>query len=190
MPEAAIILSGPLWVREFPTSRSTRDLVSPFRENVDRFLAALEAAGVTILIEATLRPPARAHLMHYAWRIAREDLDPRSIPVHPGIPIDWCHRDSAGQPCFAAAFAAAQAMVEAYDIVYRPAVTSVHCEGRAIDLTLTWPGDIEVKDTTGRAVAVRGSPRNCNHPTLHAIGATYGVLKLVRDTPHWSDNGR
>jgi hypothetical protein len=24
---------------------------------------------------------------------------------------------------------------------------------------------------------------------LHALGATYGVIKLVSDPPHWSDDG-
>jgi hypothetical protein len=25
---------------------------------------------------------------------------------------------------------------------------------------------------------------------LHVLGASYGVLKLVTDAPHWSHNGR
>lgn len=182
--------SGPQWVRCFPTSRSTADLTADFRAKVDRFLAALTAAGVTVLIEATRRPFARAHLMHYAFRIAREDFDPRLVPPLDGVPIDWTHRQPDGRPNLPAAFAAAQDMVAAYDIVYRPALASMHIDGRAIDLTLIWSGDIVVLDAAGRPVAVNGEPRSCDHPRLHEIGGSYGVYKLLRDRPHWSDNGR
>ncbi|MGH7145888.1 MAG: peptidoglycan-binding domain-containing protein [Planctomycetota bacterium] len=188
LPPARV--SGPAWVREFPTSRSTDGLASPFREQVERFLAALAAAGITVVIEAGFRPPERAHLMHFAFRIAREDFDPRQVPVQGNIPIDWAHRRADGSADLPRAFAAAQAMVEAYEIVYRPALHSVHCEARAIDLTLDWAGDIVVRDAANHAIPVQGGPRNCNHPGLHAIGATYGVIKLVRDTPHWSADGR
>jgi hypothetical protein len=81
-------------------------------------------------------------------------------------------------------------MVAAYDIVYRPALQSKHIEGLAIDLTLLWSGDIVVHDAAGQPVPVAGEPRSCDHPALHQIGASYGVHKLLRDRPHWSDNGR
>lgn len=53
-------LSGAAWVARFPTSRSTDDLTSPFRENCVAFLASLRAANASVTVSATLRPPNRA----------------------------------------------------------------------------------------------------------------------------------
>jgi peptidoglycan hydrolase-like protein with peptidoglycan-binding domain len=44
----------------FPTSRSISDLVSPFREKVQRFQQAMINAGVQTIVTATYRPPERA----------------------------------------------------------------------------------------------------------------------------------
>lgn len=64
----------------------------------------------------------------------------------------------------------AQEMVTAYRLAYRPSLTSRHIEGRAIDMSVTrWR-----RTTTA----------------LHDLGATFGVVKLVSDPPHWSDDGR
>lgn len=66
--------------------------------------------------------------------------------------------------------AGAAEMVEGYGLAYQPSLTSRHIQRRAIDMTITgW---------TGTASA------------LHALGASYGVHKLVSDLPHWSDDGR
>src|SRR5260370_386030 len=70
-------LSGAQWVNQFPTSASTDTLVQPLRGNVNRFIAALNAAGAPVHISATLRPPRRAYLMHYSYRIAHQGLNPQ-----------------------------------------------------------------------------------------------------------------
>jgi SH3-like domain-containing protein len=65
-------LSGAGWVAKFPTSTSTTDLVDPFKTNASSFIAALQSAGATVSIGATLRPKQRAYLMHWSFRIAKQ----------------------------------------------------------------------------------------------------------------------
>ncbi len=57
-------------------------------------------------------------------------------------------------------------------------------------MTIGWNGTIKVKDRQGKAREV-GAPRSGDtNPDLLGIGAGYGVIKLVSDPPHWSDDGR
>lgn len=63
----------------------------------------------------------------------------------------------------------AEEMVAAYGLAYRPSLTSRHIDGLAIDLDIDgWTGTLS---------------------DLYALGATFGVHKLVRDPPHWSVDG-
>ncbi|MBM3740026.1 MAG: peptidoglycan-binding domain-containing protein [Acidobacteria bacterium] len=182
--------SGPLWVGRFPTSKVASDLAAPFRGNVERFIAALTAAGAHVAIEATLRPPERAYMMHYAYRIAKEGLDPARIPVKPGVSIQWLHRNSANGPDIAASRTAALKMVEAFGIVHRPALQSRHSEGKAIDMIVRWTGGLRVRDANGVEQLITSLPRDgSRNVDLHRVGASYGVLKLVSDPPHWSLDG-
>jgi hypothetical protein len=81
-------------------------------------------------------------------------------------------------------------MCDLFQIAFEPSLTSRHIEGRAIDMTIGWNGTIKVKDRQGKAREV-GAPRSGDtNPDLHRIGAGYGVIKLVSDPPHWSDDGR
>ncbi|HEU4326647.1 MAG TPA: glycoside hydrolase family protein [Roseiflexaceae bacterium] len=188
---AARELSGEQWVARFPTSRSTADLAGDFGGNVDRFIEALRAAGASVRISATLRPPERAFLMHYAWRIAQGDINPADVPAREGVEIDWVHRNAQGRPDRAASRAAAQRMVDAYEIVHRPSLTSRHTEGLAIDMTITWSGTLSIANAEGETVRIASTPRTgAGNTELHAVGATYGVQKLASDPPHWSSDGR
>ena len=64
----------------------------------------------------------------------------------------------------------ARAMVSGYGLVHRPSLTSRHIEGKAIDMRVDgWTG------TTSE---------------LHHLGASYGVIKLASDPPHWSTDGK
>ncbi len=183
-------LSGPQWVARFPTSRNTADLTPAFQLAVNRFIAALRAAGANIIISATYRPVERAFLMHYSFRIAREGFDPNNVPQQAGIEICWLHRDNNGNPNLGDSRAAAEQMVQAYNIVHRPALVSRHTQRRAIDMTITWAGDLAITDGNGIVVNINSLPRNgANNADLHAVGASYGVIKLVGDAPHWSDDG-
>jgi len=182
--------SGPDWVKLFPTSVSTHDLIPSFRKSVEGFLDALRQAGTSVRINATYRPPERAYLMHYAYRIAREGLDPVTIRSFWGLPIRWLHLDSEGDPDLPASVQAAEKMVRAYGIAYAPAMYSTHTEGRAIDMTITWDGDLHILNATGQLVNITSEPRNgADNSVLHTVGASYKVIKMVGDAPHWSDDG-
>jgi hypothetical protein len=183
-------LSGPAWVARFPTSRSVDDLAQPFSGHARRFLAALDDAGASVSIAATLRPPNRAFLMHYAWVIARESFDPASVPARAGVSIRWLHTDTQGRPDVPASRRAAQRMVDGYQIVHRPSLESRHTQGLAIDMNITWNGTLTIADAQGHAVAIAGVPRTvAGNSPLQTIGASYGVHKLRTDPPHWSSDG-
>ena len=56
---------------------------------------------------------------------------------------------------------------------------------------VAWRGSREFpqRDANG-AVKSIGAPRSGNTNTaLHKVGASYKVVKLLSDPPHWSDNG-
>ncbi len=182
--------SGAAWVTRFPTSQSTDDLTPVFREEVNRFISALRAANASVRISETYRSRERAYLMHYAYAIARENLSPASVPALEGVNICWLHRDAEGNPGLPASKKAAEQMVTAFNIAFKPTLDSPHIERRAIDMTIAWQGDLKIVDGMGKLVVVKSEPRNGNNAELHKVGATYGVIKLVSDPPHWFDDGR
>jgi hypothetical protein len=102
-------LSGPIWVQRFPTSDSVSDLAPAFATAVGNFIGSLRAGGAGISIAATLRPPERAYLMHYAGRVGRDSLDAEDVPAMAGVDIDWVHRDRRGRPDATASRSAALA---------------------------------------------------------------------------------
>jgi len=181
--------SGVAWVERFPTSRSTDTLVDGFRQKCDAFLAALKDAGAVVDINATLRPPERAYLMHWSFVINTGEVEPEDVPRHAGVDIDWVHRKANGSPDVAASRAAAAAMVHGYDIAHRPSLTSLHIVGKAIDMDVSWAGKLAIKQKNGTKKTIASLPRSGLNHDLWAVGATYGVLKLPSDPPHWSSTG-
>lgn len=182
-------LSGRQWVDLFPASDSTADLAGFFRGSVDRFVSALRAAGATVTIDDTLRPPERAYLMHFSFRIAREAMDPAIVPAMQGVDVQWVHLDSQGRPDLPASRAAAEEMVQGYGVVFRPALTSRHTEGRAIDMTIGWRGNLTISNARGDRTTIASLPRSGENTALQRVGASYGVRKLASDPPHWSSDG-
>jgi len=182
-PHAALEVSGAQWVTRYPTSTSLGDLTPAFSKAVTRFIAAIEAAGGAVTISATYRPPERAYLMHYAWRIAKEGASPTSIEARAGVNIDWAHLDARGNSDRKAAVKAAAAMVSGYGMAHSAVLTSRHTERRAIDMTVSGIVGRSVNDANGKAIAIK-SLRD-----LNPVGKSYGVIKLVSDDPHWSDDG-
>jgi hypothetical protein len=177
-------LSGPHWVEYFPTSRLISDLASPFREKVQAFQNALIEAGAQIITAATYRPKERAYLMHYSARISRGQIAATNVPSMPGVGINWVHYTNAGS------VQAAELMVEAYGTAGNPvALESRHTQKLAIDWNITWDGTIKVKRKDGTLVTI-GEPNNgVSNTALHKVGQSYGVIKLLNDPPHWSNDG-
>ncbi len=183
-------LSGKAWVSKFPTSRDVEDLDPPFRDNLKRFLQAMTDAGCSITISATYRPRERAYLMHYAFRIAREGLSPVNIAKLAGVDIQWDHRKTNGQLDLVASRNAAEDMVLGYGIAFKPALNSNHTRKLAIDMTISWSGTLKIKNAQGTIVTIGSTPRIGQNSALVKVGATYKVIKLQSDPPHWSENGR
>lgn len=181
-------LSGERWFRaneaRFPNSDRVSDLAPAFATQVESFLAALRRAPATVRVSSTRRNVHRAWIMHHAWRIAAGEIQPGAVPANPDVDILWDHGDLRSSK------RAAQTMVDLFGIRFKPSLTSNHIQGTAIDMTITWDHAIDVVDAAGRTHRI-DQPRSGNTNTaLHAVGATYGVHKLITDPPHWSANGR
>jgi hypothetical protein len=176
-------------VSEFPTSRNVNDLVEPFRGNVTRFLSALQEAGATVVIADTLRPPERAYLMHFAFAIARESVEPVSVPAFVGVDIQWVHPTSGTGSSAQASKDAAEQMVQGYGIAFKPALFSRHTEGHAIDMSISWIGDLVIRKADGTPITITSAPRSGDNASLQKAGESFNVIKLVTDPPHWSIDG-
>jgi len=170
-------LSGVQWVPRFPTSVDIADLIEPFRSNVNAFFGAIYAAGGATTISATYRPAERAYLMHYAASLANGAIAAASIPPMAGVNIEWVH------PTENLSVAAAAAMAAGYNIVHPPALVSNHTRRTAIDVTIRNIVGHTIIDATAATVAIS------RLSDLNPVGASFGVIKLVGDPPHWSHDG-
>lgn len=184
-------LSGGQWVNRYRPSTRIDDITEPFRSNARRFVAALQAAGATVYIADTLRPPQRAYLMRSAYGVARQGMDPSTVQPMRGVDIQWVHRDAQGRPNIAASRAAAEQMVQGFGLVFPPApTTSRHEQGLAIDMTITWSNNLTIRNGSGAQVTINSSPRTgAGNGELQRVGASFGVYKLASDPPHWSSDG-
>lgn len=182
--------SGAAWVQRFPTSTSLTDLDGGFRANATSFVGALRAAGASVEISATYRPKERAYLMHYAYEIAKNGFNPANVPEQEGIEICWEHRTAEGNVDLQASKAAAQAMVNGYGMAHPAALVSRHTQRLAVDMTISWSGDLTINGADGTPVTIATAPRTgAGNSSLHSVGAGYHVYKLASDPPHWSDDG-
>lgn len=184
-------LSGPTWVTKFPGSSSPEDCIEPFRANLKKFVAAMRAAGASVTISSTLRPAERAWLMHWAWAISKDDKNPSTVPPKAGIDIEWVHRKGNAVDPVTSKNAAA-AMVAAYGMKQQAALTSRHIEGRAVDMTISWTGELNIVNAAGVKLKIKSTPRDGLNTELQACGESYGVIKIApeaHDPPHWSDDG-
>jgi hypothetical protein len=187
---AETTLSGKGWVSKFPGSKSLDDLDGIFKDAVGKFISALKAASADVTINATKRPRERAYLMHWSWKIVKENHDASKIPSYEGVDINWWHGDQAKSN------AAAQEMVDGYGIdklKIAPSLTSRHIEGKAIDMNISWSGDLKIKKNDGSEVTITTSPRDGTNSELIKVGATYDVIhfkNVAKDKPHWSTDGK
>ena len=98
--------------------------------------------------------------MHYAWRIAKEGYNPVNVENFPNLNVCWMHYDEGDVPDAAAAKTAAEAMVVAFHIAFRPAYpNSLHFTGDAVDTTILWRSDFTIMDANGTAVLNSADPQ-------------------------------
>lgn len=175
--------SGPHWVERFQTSRAVSDLSDDFRPKVERFLQALDEAGLPYQILATFRPPERAYLMAYAWKI-NHGLNPAKVQERlENVNISWLHYTANGEVDLTASRQAAQAMVAAYNIGPTGAVyPSFHSEGNAIDLKIEIPQPVMVRNSKGDLKPVSKQRH------LSRIALSYEIRRLGQSN-HWSMSG-
>jgi hypothetical protein len=186
--------SGKYWVtwanQHAKNSASVNDLVEPFRANVKAFCQALEAAGATVSVTSTRRDAKRAYLFHWAWKIALGKAKPSDATALAGVDIEWDHGDLAKSK------AGAQEMVSGFGLAVPPKSTvapslhSNHIAGKAVDMDITWTGEIKVKKKDGAEVAVTYFADPNANTMLHAVGESYAVKKHKTDAPHWSVDGK
>lgn len=184
-------LSGAAWCARFPSSALLDDLAEPFRDNVREFITALVDGDAKVHVAATFRPPERAYLMHWCCQIVgfrsapgtMTQVMPADVPAMAGVDIDWAHDGD-----IRAARIAALQMRTAYGIVYPAALESQHTRRLAIDMNIEVPEGSVIKDKDGRDWQFKFDADGLNDSVIH-IGASFGVIKLRSDSPHWSING-
>ena len=153
----------------------------------EAFVNGLRAAGAQVHVEAGLRHPNRAFLMHYAWGVARGKYTPAQANTAcrgRGIDIEWDHGNTADSR------AAAQALVDAFGFVRQASITSNHIRGLAIDILISeLPDSITMN---GRTYNTRQGASGADAAASVApIGKDMGVIWFgARDYVHWSHNGR
>jgi hypothetical protein len=186
--------SGKFWVRwadvYAQNSDKIADLQTTFRKNLEAFQKALEDAGATVKIESTRRSKMRAYLFHWSWKIYLGKCRPKDARKMDGVDIQWDHHDLAKSK------AGAKEMVLGFDLAVppnskvAPSLSSNHITGKAVDMTITWSGKIQVKKKNGQLVEIAYTPNPNNNKRLRDVGASYGVKKHTRDKPHWSVDGK
>lgn len=182
-------LSGPQWVARFLGSNETSALAPGFRTSLEAFKDAMVSAGMHVRPSSTYRPIERSYLMHWCWMI-KKGADPSTVVAMEGVNIEWAH------PTLAESVSAAKQMVSAYDmdgLHTAPALHSLHNDGEAIDMRISWNGAVNINDASGTAVHIDTTPRDGMNAQLKLVGASYGVKKYVggaSDKPHWSTTGR
>lgn len=182
-------LSGKNWWRanqaRYPNSRDIDDLEPGFRSRVEDFLISLKHAGATVTVASTRRNATRAHLMHYSWKVAYGEIDPKDVPKHGGLDIEWDHGDLKKSR------KAAEEMVKLFNMAHIASLRSNHIRGKAIDMNIKWKGTLVISKPAPLLTRIESRPRTGRNRELHDIGATvFGVRKLVSDPPHWSHNGK
>jgi hypothetical protein len=187
-PAEDATLSGEAWWRanqaRYPNSQSVEDLEPEFAKKVNVFLAALKEAGAKVVISSTRRDAGRAYLMHHAWAISQGSVKPSEVPERAGIAIRWDHGDDKKSK------QAASDMVRLFGMKHQASLKSRHIDGKAIDMTITWTKTLKIKDKNGQEVTIDSIPRSGDNKELQRVGASYGVVKLATDPPHWSVDGK
>lgn len=189
--------SGSLWVTwanaHANASNDVEDLVDPFKSNAKDFIKALETAGATVDVKETKRSDKRAYLFHWCWLIGLGKAKASEAKEMTGVDIEWDHGDDDKSQKGAKEMIDGFGLAVPPDSVNAPALDSNHIAGKAIDMKITWKDTIKIMKKDGKEgseVPVAFMADVNKNTTLHAVGASYSVIKLTTDAPHWSVDGR
>ena len=80
--------SGPVWCSRYPGSNLLSGLSSDFHPKARDFINAMREAGAHVHIASTCRPDERQYLMHWCWKIGKENEILKYI-VCPGPNAPW-----------------------------------------------------------------------------------------------------
>jgi D-alanyl-D-alanine dipeptidase len=185
-------LSGAAWCAKFRGSTSLDALEPTFRKDVKNFIAALKKAGAKVIVSQTYRPPERAYMMYWAYEIGNGHIVPNgtNIPKMKGVDIEWKHATPSQSKQAARNMLATFGMLA---LKTKPALKSRHTEKKAVDMTISWTGNLTIVDGKGKTVTISTTPRTGMNAELQKVGKSYGVIKFwkgLRDKPHWSTDGR
>lgn len=176
---------------------------SGFAGRVVDLVKQLQAHGATVVVESAVRSRARGYLLFGSYWLSRSQT-PAEIAHRQarltayqsswaqGVDIDWHHPDGPE-----ASVRAARALADTFGVVYatyRGARNSKHYDGEAVDLSVVGlPRRLRLKAPDGalRSFDLSGAdePRDLSlTPVLvDWIELHFGLRKLRRDYPHWSD---
>jgi hypothetical protein len=59
----------------------------------------------------------------------------------------------------------------------------------AIDMKITWTGNLRIRKADGQYLTIASSPRDGTNRDLVEVGKSYKVFHLASDPPHWSESG-
>ena len=199
-------LSGAAWCSKYQDPKSTDAMNDDVKGDAAAFIAALEAAGASVTINSTVRPPERSYLMYWASKIAFSK-DPEAVakqaqsdPEKQGNvskDITWSHGNAAKTK------QAAQAMVDTYQIGSAVARKSKHNEGGAMDISISWSKKLTITGKNGEKIETKTKSGLIVRDTTNidkgilAAGKTFGLLNYngpenagsKRDAVHWSRSG-
>ena len=185
-------LSGKSWANKFGHSTEISALNEPFRQNVDSFLKALAVLKPKIV--STYRSDEHQYLMYWSSQIAYHGVKPEDVPHWPGVDIVWIHKKPNGDVDPDASRAAAQELAQEMGVPPGTAVAlpgkSNHADRIAIDLVISWKGDLTVD-----GMPLRGGTGDKQldgfNKDLAALGLKYNVKKgqAKGDWMHWSATG-
>ncbi|GAB6902744.1 hypothetical protein [Kineosporia succinea] len=193
------------WGAKFPGGDSDiSHLNDTFRPGVEKFVAAMTKAGITVSPQSTLRSPQRSYLMHYSYKVAKKQITPAQVPAYTPVAgekapkVCWVFRSTTGALDNTTAVRAASTLLSSMGVdpslKTPPALRSRHNTGDAIDMRTTWTAStIKIKTADGKTVTISSGPKDGTNARLMAVGASYGVNHFAPaavDRNHWSSDGR
>lgn len=199
--------SGQDWWEDFHPPMDIAWLEPAFQQNVSRFVLALADQSIIPNVISVYRPPERAYLMHYCFKIAT-GLAPEKIDERPDtVAISWKHYRADGTYDPVASIAAAKELAVRFGIYdpdpvngrknpSPPAYPSNHSTGIAVDIKFTWTGEKTVPRGDGPGtltIRPQDLTKGVNDPAridLSLLGKTYGVIRTNHKSNHWSTTGR